>query len=445
MQTFVRTLLASSALIGATAAASAADYSPPPAYAPSWTGFYIGGQFGGGAVVHEVDIPANGPIFNFNGIGGEGFLGGGMAGFNYQIGPKVVIGAQADFSWTDIESEASLNIGALNANASIRAQWLLGVSGRLGYLLNDNALLYVIGGYSAARFKASAGIAGVGGASLKEDVDGFHIGGGLEGRITDSVTLRAEYRYIQFQEEEFVGGLIGVEPSMHVGTVGLAWNFGWPGGEAHVSPTADYEPMPEATVASWSGLYFGGFIGGGALVHDIDIPANGPILEIDGIGGEGILGGPMAGLNYQIGSFVIGAQFDAAFTGIETEASLNLAPLLTASAEVQLDYMLSASARVGYLLNPDTLAYVIGGYTHGHFSADLNVGGIVALNASDEKSFAGFHVGGGLEAKLTDTLTARAEYRYTQFGEEDFFGGLVGVSPSIHTGTVGLAWTFFSL
>jgi outer membrane immunogenic protein len=53
----------------------------------------------------------------------------------------------------------------------------------------------------------------------------------------------------------------------------------------------------------------------------------------------------------------------------------------------------------------------------------------------------------GIEAMLTDSLTARVEYRYTDYGDEnvELFGGLgtdLHVDPSTHTGTIGIAWLF---
>ena len=44
---------------------------------------------------------------------------------------------------------------------------------------------------------------------------------------------------------------------------------------------------------------------------------------------------------------------------------------------------------------------------------------------------------------ISPNATVRVEYRYTSYGSEDWgSGGLVDVSPSTHTGTVGVAWNF---
>jgi len=99
----------SSLLLGTTLAANAADLPPAPPMAPrapvayipapppfSWTGFYIGGNVGGGwSRGNMVDS-----VFGVNFTNGNqaSFLGGGQVGGNYQIG-SFVIGAEADFDW----------------------------------------------------------------------------------------------------------------------------------------------------------------------------------------------------------------------------------------------------------------------------------------------------------------------------------------------------------
>ena len=90
--------------MGTSLAANAADLPPAPAVykAPrctppqfSWTGFYIGGNLGGGwGQGNVVDS-----LFGVNFSNGNGsFVGGGQVGGNYQIN-SFVIGAEADFDW----------------------------------------------------------------------------------------------------------------------------------------------------------------------------------------------------------------------------------------------------------------------------------------------------------------------------------------------------------
>ncbi|NNF77328.1 MAG: porin family protein, partial [Rhizobiales bacterium] len=64
-----------------------------------------------------------------------------------------------------------------------------------------------------------------GGFSVSRKVDGFHVGAGLEAAIDENWSVRAEYRFTQFNKESFAGGLVNVEPSMHAGQVGVSYKF----------------------------------------------------------------------------------------------------------------------------------------------------------------------------------------------------------------------------
>src|SRR6202790_3756403 len=108
MNMLVRATALTSLLLGSPLAANAADLPPAPmprapvAYMPaaapvfSWTGFYIGGNIGGGW--HRGDVGGSVAGVNFTNGNSTSFLGGGQVGGNYQIG-AFVIGAEAVFDW----------------------------------------------------------------------------------------------------------------------------------------------------------------------------------------------------------------------------------------------------------------------------------------------------------------------------------------------------------
>ena len=398
-----------------------------------WTGFYIGGFVGGGAVNNDIDLL--GGFVEFDGIGGEGFVGGGFAGINYQVAPSFVLGVQGEVGKQDLETEFS--VGGLDIDAG--PNFNAAVSARAGWLANPNTLLYIIGGYSYADYEIEASLGGLS-ADVDEEFHGFHIGAGLEAKLTEAITARIEYRYTEYGEEDFgSGGLVDVEPSTHTGTLGVAYNF-YTGGNALITPAADrHRPEPDVEPASWTGLYVGGFVGGGAVVNELDVL--GGLVNFDGVGGEGAVVGGFVGANYQLGSnFVIGAQVELGVQDLETKIEV---PVAAAELEAKPDFNLGVSARIGYLADVDTLIYLIGGYSYAEYETEISIGG---ANATFDENYDGFHVGGGIETRLTESLTARVEYRYTEYGDEDWgTGGLVDVEPSTHVGTVGLAWNFFGL
>src|SRR2546421_9628402 len=103
----MRNLLVLAGLTVFSGAAMAADISRPVYKAPpagalpvtyDWTGFYVGGHVGYGWAQKEWQDSFG--LFNVSNTP-NGFLGGGQAGFNYQIG-QFVLGAEGDFSWTGI-------------------------------------------------------------------------------------------------------------------------------------------------------------------------------------------------------------------------------------------------------------------------------------------------------------------------------------------------------
>jgi outer membrane immunogenic protein len=185
-----------------------------------------------------------------------------------------------------------------------------------------------------------------------------------------------------------------------------------------------------AIVTSWTGFYIGVGGGGGAVNHDIKVNVDGyRVAEINGLGGEGGLGTVEAGYDRQFGRFVAGVFFNFDFTSIST--SINV---LGGGVKADLDNMWTLGGRVGYLVNPDTLAYVLAGYTQANFSLPSGIRG-------DNPS--GFSVGGGLETKLDGHWFLKAEYRFTSFDTETLASSRyfsVTSDTDVHTGRFVLSY-----
>src|SRR5262245_39355553 len=110
----IAALAASSIAIASVSAANAADLpirkAPVAAPAWSWIGFYIGAHVGAGWGTIETQVP--GGAFAFSSGTVNGFLGGGQVGFNWQTGP-IVLGVEADASWTNIQGTTPCVVGIL--------------------------------------------------------------------------------------------------------------------------------------------------------------------------------------------------------------------------------------------------------------------------------------------------------------------------------------------
>ncbi len=136
--------------------------------------------------------------------------------------------------------------------------------------------------------------------------------------------------------------------------------------------------------------------------------------------------GGYAGYNYKITDrIVIGAEaginasVDNTIAARSDGAALTIDPL----------YDFDLSARFGYLATDKALFYVRGGYTNDRVRTTLSTAnGLVR----ETDNLDGWQVGGGVEYALTNRISARAEYRYSDLGQDggqfDRHQGLIGIS-----------------
>ena len=172
----------------------------------TWTGLYVGGQFGGGwgtSQTTNVTATSAEPAGTVDGPTGlSGALGGLYAGYNYQMN-QYLVGIDGDFSWSSVDGD-STDIGLTNGHTLSHhtyMDWLTSVTGRVGYT-NDNWLLFAKGGWAWAQFHGttnnSLGAVNFGVGSSSEVRDGWTVGAGLEYAVTSHVTLKLEYDYVGF-------------------------------------------------------------------------------------------------------------------------------------------------------------------------------------------------------------------------------------------------------
>lgn len=203
MKTAISALALAVAL--AAGAAQAADLpsrkGPPPAYIPppvmSWNGFYVGLNLGGG---FQASNSSN--VWNWgNGNGGSGgVVGGAQIGYNFQLTPMFVIGAEADFQGTSIGSAGNNNawgwLGGFNpwwGNAvdTARINWFGTVRGRLGVtLFSPQLLIYGTGGFAYGEVQRN------GWWNANSAVQtGWTAGGGAEWMFMPNWSAKVEYLY----------------------------------------------------------------------------------------------------------------------------------------------------------------------------------------------------------------------------------------------------------
>jgi outer membrane immunogenic protein len=125
------------------------------------------------------------------------------------------------------------------------------------------------------------------------------------------------------------------------------------------------------------------------------------------------------GYDLRVGSsFVLGGYAGAELSNTETCAELIEDDL----ACTELERTFTVGLRAGLPVAETSLIYLKGGYSNGKFATSYNAD---LTNDDDDDAVAseefsgsvdGFHLGGGVELGLTESLYAKLEYVYTDYG-----------------------------
>jgi len=196
-------------LIGAPMdAATAADMplkaslAAPP---PSWTGCYIGMNVGYGWQYNRPFDPTS-PTLSVGSDISSGVVGGGQLGCDYQLSSRWVVGVQGMFDGASVTGSHGVPVayaGDTGETMSFQTNWLATVTGRIGYAVQPQTLLYVKGGAAWARIDyTDIDLTGIvftpfAGQASATPI-GWTVGGGLEYAVTRNGSLFIEYDYADF-------------------------------------------------------------------------------------------------------------------------------------------------------------------------------------------------------------------------------------------------------
>ncbi len=219
--------------VGAAVAADMPLKAPPPVVVNTWTGFYVGVNFGGAdwKSKSESFSQTPDPVLNpaaivfdpvtYGSVGQWGGTGGVHAGYNWQLTPSWLVGVEGDWDKTNIgltPTETNLTnggfaippcLGAAPAPSlchtllmSQNLNWTASVRGRLGFVWGS-ALIYGTGGVAFDSEEHSGQVAGPFNASsiaasYNTTNTGWVGGGGLEFMATANWLVRVEYLHYQF-------------------------------------------------------------------------------------------------------------------------------------------------------------------------------------------------------------------------------------------------------
>jgi outer membrane immunogenic protein len=224
-------------------AADMAVKAPPVPYAPppfNWTGFYVGGNVGVGAVTGTLGPGGFGEILG-NSVGGNlEFMGGGQIGYNWQFGPNIVFGVEWFFDGLANSNDQSVTfISPATGDsiaASVKADWVTTITGRIGFTIptDNHWMFYLKGGGAWVQTQATISDLTVPGSiGVTKTVNGWVAGAGIEWAFAQNWTIKFEYQYLGLSNFDLGNGLLqdglfGLhDGNAQMGTVGINYLFNW--------------------------------------------------------------------------------------------------------------------------------------------------------------------------------------------------------------------------
>jgi outer membrane immunogenic protein len=374
-------------------------------------------------------------------------LGGGQAGYNYQLG-NVVLGLETDIQGSGADDNTACFLTCLPGSIAIldhKLAWFGTTRGRLGWAAGP-VLTYVTLGAAYGETDSTLSVAAGGTANtlnIATISGGWTWGTGIEAALDGNWTAKAEYLYASMGSASgSIGGVafnIGNREriywhGMRITNGGIvAFNIGnreriYRGGLNY-----QFDAKGAASPASaWDGAYVGAELGYGLnrdpstlLVANPVAGIGGPANESFNLSPRGYLGGGVIGYNWQAGRFVGG--IDADLQGELGRGYFACAflcgPTAAAGVDQQVSWFAAVRARGGYTVGP-SLFYASVGLAYGQVQEDVNEAFVGAQPAafSFQHTKTGWTAGAGVENKFDlfgwfgRSWTTRTEYLYVDLG-----------------------------
>lgn len=191
---------------------------------------------------------------------------------------------------------------------------------------------------------------------------------------------------------------------------------------------------------NWTGAYVGGQVGysWGTSRYSNELDERFKFEP------DGVLGGLYGGYNYQLeNNIVLGVDADFVFSDMKDNSGKyyddgDLDPSMR--SKLKMRWNGAARLRVGYALD-NLLPYVAGGVSYGDYYMKASDD----EDSSGKKSVhrAGWNIGAGVDYALSDSLIARLEYRYTDYGKASVLSGISDrLKLRTHDVRLGVAYKF---
>ena len=184
--------------------------------------------------------------------------------------------------------------------------------------------------------------------------------------------------------------------------------------------------------AAWEGPYIGGHLGYSWM--DVALSAT-PPAQSWSQEDDGFFGGVFVGYNFDLGLFLLGLEADTGFGDITDREARAPFGNVRVTHHGQHTFRVRAGITQGPALFYGTVGLAL---------ADFRI----RTALGNEKDFyLGLAAGAGIEAKLMENWSVRAEYLYATYGEKDFNIGGVATSTDFdtHNLRIGVSYHFKSL
>jgi outer membrane immunogenic protein len=144
----------------------------------------------------------------------DGFTGGAFVGASTHVNGPWSLGVEGDWKYAGGDGT--------DAPISLEQNWTASVRARAAYEITPATDIYATAGWSWADVDAD-----IGATSDSQTLSGWTAGVGVEHEYNDRLFTRVEYRYTDYDEEDFAVGPFGwsADLASHEVLVGVGWKF----------------------------------------------------------------------------------------------------------------------------------------------------------------------------------------------------------------------------
>lgn len=167
---------------------------------PFWSGLYVGVHAGAAFASANYRAGVGALVVPIN-VNADGFLGGVLAGYNWQA-DRLVFGVETDVSLGKVDGGTTI---AGFSDPEFGIDILATMRARVGYAWDD-VLLFVSAGLGVVHGSVGETLQLAASTKNGNTHVGFVVGTGLEWAVSEAMTLRAEYIYGNFSRRSYTVG-----------------------------------------------------------------------------------------------------------------------------------------------------------------------------------------------------------------------------------------------